>query len=204
MERRRTPRLVLTRIDESDRADMDALHGDPRVMATLGGVRTGAELGALFDRFLREWRERGFGLWTMRDPRGDFVGRGGLRWNVTDDSGLEEVEVGWAVRADRWGLGLATELGAESLRAGFAVLGLDAIVAFTLPSNAASRRVMEKLGLRYEREGTRRGVPHVFYRITRPEWERSPLVAERDAHPPATPPAPGTTSPSRRGRSSGR
>jgi RimJ/RimL family protein N-acetyltransferase len=38
-------------------------------------------------------------------------------------------------------------------------------VSFTLPHNAASRRVMEKAGLTYERDITHAGLPHVLYRL---------------------------------------
>jgi RimJ/RimL family protein N-acetyltransferase len=39
-------------------------------------------------------------------------------------------------------------------------------VAFTLPTNTGSRRVMEKLGFHYEREISRAGLAHVLYRLT--------------------------------------
>jgi RimJ/RimL family protein N-acetyltransferase len=55
----------------------------------------------------------------------------------------------------------------EALRLGFDVLGLASIVSFTLPTNLRSRRVMEKLGLRYERDIVWADLPHVLYRIDR-------------------------------------
>jgi RimJ/RimL family protein N-acetyltransferase len=64
-----------------------------------------------------------------------------------------------------WGRGLATELATESVRVGFEVLGLPDLVCFALPTNAASLRVMEKLGFRPESEVTVRGLPHVFCRL---------------------------------------
>jgi RimJ/RimL family protein N-acetyltransferase len=72
---------------------------------------------------------------------------------------------------DFWGRGLATELARESVRVGFGVLGVADLVCFTLPTNARSRRVMEKAGFRYERDVEHAGLPHVLYRLRRNDWE---------------------------------
>jgi ribosomal-protein-alanine N-acetyltransferase len=61
-----------------------------------------------------------------------------------------------------WGRGIATELGRHAL-ASAAEAGFERIVAFTRTENLASRRVMEKLGLSYERDFTHAGYPHVMY-----------------------------------------
>ena len=55
---------------------------------------------------------------------------------------------------------------------GFERLGLDDVVAFTLPTNRGSWRVMEKTGFEYERDVVHAGLPHVLYRITTSEWKR--------------------------------
>ena len=68
---------------------------------------------------------------------------------------------------------------AEALRAGFEDLGLDEILSLTIPANTRSQRVMQKLGMRFDRtfdhprypEG-HRVRPHVLYRLTRADWER--------------------------------
>jgi ribosomal-protein-alanine N-acetyltransferase len=68
------------------------------------------------------------------------------------------------VVADRWNEGFATELARASLQVGFTDLGLAEVIAFTLPDNLASRRVMEKAGFVYDREIIHAGLPHVLYR----------------------------------------
>ncbi|MHB1224870.1 MAG: GNAT family N-acetyltransferase [Gemmatimonadaceae bacterium] len=164
---RTTPRLVLTALDGSDWPDFLRMHEDPRVVATLGGPRTRVDVRALFDRLVAQWGEDGFGWWSARDPRhGAFLGRGGLR-RVTVE-GEPVIEVGYGLVTAAWGRGLATELATESLRVADSVLGLPLVVGFTLASNAASRRVMEKVGLRLERSATYGGLPHVLYSRRRP------------------------------------
>jgi RimJ/RimL family protein N-acetyltransferase len=102
-------------------------------------------------------------MWLLRDRAGGaMVGRGGLQW--TRATGADEVEVGWAIVPERWREGLATEMALLAVEVAFADLGLPSIVAFTLPHNVASRRVMAKAGFRYEREIVYVDLPHVLYR----------------------------------------
>ena len=86
--------------------------------------------------------------------------------------GSEEAEVGYAIVAERWGEGLATEIAQASVEVGFEQLGLADLVAFTLPTNLASRRVMEKVGFVYERDVEYWALPHVLYRRRRPDTTR--------------------------------
>ena len=112
-----------------------------------------------------EWRRDGFGYWLWSErASGDAVARGGLR--RVQVGGREEIEVGWLVAPDRWGEGFATELGAGALEVAFERLAIPGVVAFTLPHNRASLRVMEKLGFEYERDLEYAGMPHVLYRLT--------------------------------------
>jgi [ribosomal protein S5]-alanine N-acetyltransferase len=165
----RTDRLLLTRLRESDLADLCRMYRDPRVMATLGGVRFEQETRELLQRHLAHWEQHGFGLWAARElATGQFAGRGGLRhWTI---EGREEVEVGYGFMPEFWGRGLATELAAASVRLGFEVLGQEELVCMALPTNGASRRVMEKVGFRYERDVLHADLPHVLYRLTAAQW----------------------------------
>ena len=120
-------------------------------------------------RHLDHWDRHGYGLWIFRDRAdGRFVGYCGLKH--TEAGGKDEVELAYAVMADDWGRGLATEMAEAVLRVGFEHLGLAEVVCFTLTTNRASRRVMEKAGFRYERDIVHVGLPHVFYRLTAAEW----------------------------------
>jgi [ribosomal protein S5]-alanine N-acetyltransferase len=169
LDERRTPRLLLRRPTANDFEHYVRLYTDPAVAATLGGMRTHAVIRDLFDRLLAHWEQHQFGLWIARDPEsGQFVGRGGLRTMALE--GRDEVEVGYALLAPFWGRGLATELANESVRAAFEVLDRPDLVSFTLPTNLASQRVMQKAGFVYERDGIWADLPHVFYRLTAERW----------------------------------
>jgi len=158
-----TERLHGERLGPADHDELCALLGDPRVGATLGGVQEPAQVAESLARSDAHWERHGFGLWAFRERgTGAFVGRGGLLRTRVD--GRDEVEVAWAVTAERWNQGFATELGAAAVRVAFEALRLPDVVAFTLHDNRASVRVMEKLGFEYEKDVTHAGLPHVLYR----------------------------------------
>ena len=153
-------------------ADGPALHavlGDPEVARWLRPAgRSEAfdedECARMAERYAAHWRAHGFGMWLARDG-GEVVGRGGAGHTLAP--GRAEVEVGWAVASSHRGRGVGTLLGRAGMEAA-AERGIDGVVAFTRVDNLASRRVMEKLGLRLERAFTHAGLPHVLYRNSRP------------------------------------
>jgi ribosomal-protein-alanine N-acetyltransferase len=137
---------------------------DERVARWLGGISSPGQTQRRLERELEHWRVHGFGRWALFDRvTGEFVGRGGFR--RVEVEGRPEVELGYAIVPERWGEGLATELSRAAVGIAFDDLGLTEIVAFTLPDNRASRRVMEKAGFGYERTFQWKRLPHVLYRI---------------------------------------
>jgi RimJ/RimL family protein N-acetyltransferase len=111
----------------------------------------------------RHWSRYGFGMWLVRDrATGEMVGRGGLQWTYV--ASMHEVEAGWAIVPERWGEGLATEIAHAEVGVAFGPLELHEIVAFALPENTASRRVMEKTGFVFDSEIVHAGLRHVLYR----------------------------------------
>jgi RimJ/RimL family protein N-acetyltransferase len=115
---------------------------------------------------IEHWDRYGFGPWLLRDRSNrQLVGRGGLKH--TTASGIDEVEIGWAIHPDRWGEGLATELARASVQTAFDVLRLDDVIAYTANDNVASWRVMEKAGMEFDREIVAVGLPHLLYRARR-------------------------------------
>ena len=99
---------------------------------------------ANLEKHMRHQEEHGFGLWAVELlATRDVIGAAGLN-HLADGP---EIEVGYRFLRTQWGNGYATEAARASIRFGLDELGLEEIVAVTLPTNEASRRVMEKCGL---------------------------------------------------------
>jgi RimJ/RimL family protein N-acetyltransferase len=158
-----TDRLIAERLRDDHRGDLCRMHQDPRVMATLGGVRSEEETRQAHRGNLDHWDRHGFGLWVFRDRQdGRFAGRGGLRHILIESA--HEVELAYAFLPEFWGRGLATEMARAILALAFGHLGREDLVCLALPTNQASRRVMEKAGFTFERDVIHADLPHVLYR----------------------------------------
>jgi [ribosomal protein S5]-alanine N-acetyltransferase len=176
IERFRTDRLLAECLRHEHFDELRRMHSDPRVMVTLapagvkdGGVLSDEETLQFLRRHLDHWERHGYGLWAFWDrTNGRFVGRAGL-YN-TRVGGNDEVELAYALMAEYWGKGLATEMARAILEVAFERLGMTDLVCFTLTTNRASQRVMEKARFGHEREVVHAGSPHVLYRITASEW----------------------------------
>ena len=165
----RTARLLLQRITLGDLPDIERMHANAQLMATLGGLRSAAQSRNFVDAWIAHWNEHGFGLWIARDAEtGAFAGRGGVQHTVV--GGRAEVEVAYGFMPAFWGRGLATEMAAASVRAGFETIGLADLVCFTLATNRASQHVMQKVGFKFEREVEHAGLPHLLYRLAATQW----------------------------------
>jgi RimJ/RimL family protein N-acetyltransferase len=160
-----TDRLRGERLGPRHADVLEPIFGDPRVGATMGGVWSRERVEEAAAASDGHWSEHGFGylMWFER-AGGEPVGWGGLSRTVFD--GRPELEVGWTVAPDRWGEGFATELGRAMVQVAFGSLAAPELVAFTLPHNGASRRVMEKLGFAFEKTAPYKMFgDHVLYRL---------------------------------------
>jgi RimJ/RimL family protein N-acetyltransferase len=110
----------------------------------------------------RHWERFGFGPWAVTERgSGGYLGRVGLRWTeIGDRAGIEVL---WAIDPRRHGEGFAAEAGAAAL-AFAADLELEEIFAMILPSNAASLRVAEKIGMARDGEVEHAGFDHLLFR----------------------------------------
>ncbi len=84
-----------------------------------------------------------------------------------------EIEVGYGMIKKFWGQGIGSEAAKAWLDFGFNVKKLKRIVAVAYPENTGSRRIMEKLGMKYEKTETHYGAKCVFYGISREEFAKS-------------------------------
>jgi RimJ/RimL family protein N-acetyltransferase len=173
-----TARLTLRRPTPADLDGFAAMNADPEVMRYIGTgkTRTREQTRNSLERATADWDEKGYGLFSIdlrgdRAPEDTFVGWVTLTEPLFVPQLLPAVEIGWRLLRTRWGHGYATEAARATMRFAFEDLGLDHLVSIRHPDNHASRRVMEKLGLRHARETTvpLTGQSVVVHTITRDE-----------------------------------
>lgn len=166
VDRIATERLVGRRPEPTDLAAVVDFYCDPRIDEVLwpSHFRTPERAKEVLDGHIAHWERWGFGTWLV-ELGGRVIGWDGLRHATV--AGRPELELLWFISPDHWGHGYATEIAREAVRVAFEVLELDDVVAFTPPGNAASRAVMEKLGMSYERDFEHAGMAHVLYRLSR-------------------------------------
>jgi ribosomal-protein-alanine N-acetyltransferase len=97
---------------------------------------------------------------------GKTIGWCGLQ--PLDDT--DETEAGYALEKEYWGLGIGTEACRAWLDFGFNTAGLPRITAIAVPENKASRHIMEKCGMKYEKQYFGRGFECALYGISREEF----------------------------------
>ena len=176
-----TDRLILREFTRDDVDALLALDQDPLVRRYVedGIPVTRDEAIVTIEHFLAYY-ERGpvFGFWAgIEKESGEFLGW--FHFRPEDRSNTAEPELGYRLIASSWGKGYGTEGSRALIDHGFAYPEVERVVACTMVVHTASRRVMEKSGLRLVRTfhaewpvripGDEEG--DVEYAITRAEWE---------------------------------
>lgn len=173
-------RLKLRQWQESDLADFASLNADPKVMAFFPNLLTAEQSDALVERFQKQITQNYFGPWAVElIETGEFLGMTGLGIPRFEAHFTPCVEIGWRLAAKHWGNGYATEAAKAALNYGFTVALLNEIVAFTTQDHLASRKVMSRIGMIQDVEGSfvhpdDAHMEHpdklVLYRINKDNW----------------------------------
>lgn len=143
-----TPRLRLRRWRESDRTAFAAILADPEVMRDLGGPVDRAAADAKLDRYAEAFERAGVGRLAVESRDGLLLGYAGVMPLEPGHPAGAAHDIGWRLRRDAWGRGLATEAARAALQDAFDRLRLPEVIAFTAPENLRSQAVMARLGMR--------------------------------------------------------
>lgn len=159
-----TERLLLRRLEMRDLDDLYALYSNEELRRYFPeGVLSYDETREELEWFLEGHpRHPELGLWaTILKENGAFIGRCGLLpWTI---DGRHEVEVAYLIAKEYWGQGLATEAARAIVAYGYEQLGLSRLVCLIDAENVASKRVAEKAGMHFEREGRDEKGPFLLY-----------------------------------------
>jgi len=145
-----TERLLLREITLDDKEALFRLHADPAVQKYTGEpvVKSIEEMEKAIETRIINYKKYGFGRWaTILKSEKQCVGWAGLAYLPEFD----EIDLGYRFLADYWGLGIATEASRAILKYGFDTLNLKKIIAIALKENKASIRVMQKVGMEFDK-----------------------------------------------------
>jgi RimJ/RimL family protein N-acetyltransferase len=145
-----TDRLLLRRLDAGDAAFILGLLNEPSWLQFIGdkGVRTLDDARAYIATGPMAMYERyGFGMYWTGLKSGEPIGICGL----VKRPALDDVDLGFALFPAYWGKGYAAEAAAAVMDHAHRAFGLKRIVAITVQDNVRSIRLLEKLGLAFER-----------------------------------------------------
>jgi RimJ/RimL family protein N-acetyltransferase len=167
---RNTERFVLRRMVEADAPLLAEMNMDPEVMRYIRPPDTDVDEAIERARSMIARQRGNYGLWAIIEKsNGEFLGWVALK----DLDGNPEIEVGYGLRKEAWGRGVATEIARELVRYGFEDLGLERIVGVTRPLNMASRNVLTKLGMTYLGLVNRYyGKETTYFELLRANWPR--------------------------------
>ncbi|MEH1864899.1 MAG: GNAT family N-acetyltransferase [Nostoc sp.] len=162
-----TARLRLRDFNLNDFDDLFRLYSDTEVMKYLS-PRTREQTQLSLSKHIQQWQQHTFGMWAVIHKETDkMIGRCGL--NFLENT--PEVELGYVFDKSYWNMGIATEASFATLKFGFWEVKLDQIVAIADPENIASVRVIQKLGMKYEKNAWHYGQNVVYYAISRTKWQ---------------------------------
>lgn len=175
-----TERLLLRQIGEDDLDAHMRLLNTSAVMRHLGGVQPREVIAAKHAASRAGFAANGFGFMMMVErASGEIVGHCGLRHVAHPLApNPQDHEIGWLVREDRWRRGYAEEAMRAVIDWAFAEIGVPQLVALTCEANAASWRLMAKLGM--ERRDDLAFIdpamppasnPTIQYALTVAQWE---------------------------------
>ena len=172
------PAITLRAWRDDDLAPYAGMNADPEVMRYFPGTLTAAESQESYRRQRQLIEDRGWGLWVV-DVDGAFAGFTGLAVPRFEAHFTPCVEIGWRLRREFWGRGIAYTAARQAERYAFETLELDELLTFTAAINTPSVRLMERLGFARDLRGDfwHPTLPadsplrlHVLYRKPRTQW----------------------------------
>ncbi|STX28530.1 acetyltransferase [Legionella beliardensis] len=151
----KTARLILRPWQANDRVPYWQINQDSQVLEFLPGSLTKEQVDDFMHYQNQQLQDRGYMLWAAElQDTGELIGFIGLNYFDKPTHFSPATEIGWRLGSQYWGFGYATEGALAVLDYAFNRLGLNEIVAFTVPDNFRSRKVMERLGMTHDLTGS--------------------------------------------------
>jgi RimJ/RimL family protein N-acetyltransferase len=180
-----TERVFLRHYRAEDFEKLMELNSDPEVVRFFGGVPLSREKVADGDARTLSYQKKydgKFGVFIAELAASrEFMGWFLMRPDRKDIDNTRVLELGYRLKKKFWGVGFATEVSLALLEKAFRDFGAERVFGQADAENTASRRVLEKVGLRFEREfvdSENNNRTTAFYQLNRLDWEKA--LSSRD------------------------
>jgi len=163
-----TQRLRLREFTALDADALESILSDPETMRYYPAPYDRAGVEQWIERNRKRYREDGVGLWALElIGTEELIGDCGIVLQQVEGEAL--YEIGYHLRRDFWGRGLATEAAVACRDWAFAHLEAERLISLIRPENLPSRRVAERVGMTVWKEVAWRGLAHCVYSVGRAE-----------------------------------
>ncbi|GAA6768839.1 GNAT family N-acetyltransferase [Flavobacterium sp. CGRL1] len=167
-----TERLLLRELLLSDVDGMFELDSNPNVHLFVGNNPVkNIEQSVEYIHFVqKQYKDFGTGRWAViLKETNEFLGWSGIKFITDEINGHTNFyEIGYRFIEKHWGKGYATEAGKAFVDYAFNEMKVDALYAYADAGNENSRKILEKLGLRYVNSFEYEGEIEVWYEIKNP------------------------------------
>lgn len=173
----KTQRLILRDFQQKDLDALAPIMANPQVMQfSPTGTLSVSQTKEKIDSFLNLYKVFGFGKWAViLQETQELIGYCGISVELIEN--VEEKEIGYRLAPKFWGNGLATEAALAAIKLGFEQFNLPYILGVVEGENTASVKVLEKLGMQYQKETIFYGVKYDVYRLNASDDFKAPNSA---------------------------
>jgi [ribosomal protein S5]-alanine N-acetyltransferase len=171
-----TARLLLREFIPQDADALALVLSDPETMRFYPAPFDRAGVEQWIERNRQRYRDDGAGLWAIElTQTHELIGDCGIVLQEVEGERL--YEIGYHLRNDFWGQGLATEAAIACRDWAFSHLKTERLISLIRPENVPSRRVAERAGMTVWKEVEWRGLAHCVYSIEKqPDTEKQPDI----------------------------
>lgn len=158
-----TGRLILRELNTADAENLYRLNQNPEVIKYTGNAAFHSinEAKSFLENY-SDYQKHGYGRWeVIKKGTYNFIGWCGLKYGEIEN----ETDIGFRFFACEWNKGYATESAAACLKYGMQELNLHRIIGRAMKENISSINVLQKIGLKYEKDTLLDGKEAVLYKI---------------------------------------
>jgi len=169
-----TERLLLREILPTDEEGLFQLDSDPEVHRYLGNkpIRDKEQTKEVIQFIRQQYVDNGIGRWAIVDKvTNDFIGWAGLKFvNKLTNNHVNYYDLGYRLRKNYWGQGIATESAKAIVTYGFEKLKVKEMFAMADVENLKSNHILTKIGFKLVEAFVFDGIKHYWYKMDKIEW----------------------------------